>query len=203
MADQATKTSAIDLKAFAGKTVVITGGTGSFGTTMARFLGAAGVGEVRVFSRDEAKQDQMRQKYADLPMQYYLGDVRDAGSIRRAVRGADMLFHAAALKQVPSCEFFPMEAVKTNVEGSDNVIRESIRAGLSSVVALSTDKAVAPINAMGMSKAMMEKIAIAAARSGAGDTGHLGRAVRQRADVPWLGGPAVSVHKSKRASRSP
>ncbi len=171
MAKQAPdSTSAIDLKSFAGKTVVITGGTGSFGTTMAKFLSAAGVAEVRVFSRDEAKQDQMRQKFAHLPLQYYLGDVRDPGSIRRCIRGADMLFHAAALKQVPSCEFFPMEAVRTNVEGSDNVIRESIRAGLASVVALSTDKAVAPINAMGMSKAMMEKIAIAAARAGAGDT---------------------------------
>lgn len=155
---------------FAGKTVVITGGTGSFGTTMAQHLATAGVGEVRIFSRDEAKQDLMRQKFSGLPFRYYIGDVRDPDSLERCLRGANMLFHAAALKQVPSCEFFPMEAVRTNVDGSYNVIREAYRAGLESCVALSTDKAVAPINAMGLSKAMMEKVAIAAARSGLGDT---------------------------------
>lgn len=160
----------IDPSRFAAKSVVITGGTGSFGTTMAQYLATCDVGEVRIFSRDEAKQDLMRQKFADLPFRYYLGDVRDPDSLERCLKGADLLFHAAALKQVPSCEFFPMEAVRTNVVGSDNVIRSAVRAGISSVVALSTDKAVAPINAMGMSKAMMEKLAIAAARSGAGET---------------------------------
>ena len=155
---------------FTEKTVVITGGTGSFGTTMAEHLARSGVGQVRIFSRDEAKQDLMRQKYADYPFQYYIGDVRDPESLERCLRGAHMLFHAAALKQVPSCEYFPMEAVRTNVEGSHNVIREAHRAGLESCVALSTDKAVSPINAMGMSKAMMEKVVIAAARSGLGDT---------------------------------
>jgi UDP-N-acetylglucosamine 4,6-dehydratase/5-epimerase len=155
---------------FSDKTVVITGGTGSFGTTMAEHLAVSGVKEVRIFSRDEAKQDLMRQKYSGHPFRFYIGDVRDAESLERCLRGANMLFHAAALKQVPSCEFFPMEAVRTNVEGSHNVIREAHRAGLESCVALSTDKAVSPINAMGMSKSLMEKVVIAAARSGLGDT---------------------------------
>ncbi len=165
-----TRLTGRDAANFAGKTVVITGGTGSFGTTMAQHLATVGVREVRIFSRDEAKQDQMRQRFSGFPFRYYLGDVRDPDSLERCVRGAEMLFHAAALKQVPSCEFFPMEAVRTNVEGSYNVLREAHRAGLESCVALSTDKAVSPINAMGLSKAMMEKVVVAAARSGLGDT---------------------------------
>ena len=155
---------------FTGQIVVITGGTGSFGTTMAQHLAVSGVGEVRIFSRDEAKQNQMRNRFSGMPFRYYLGDVRDTESLQRCLNGAHMLFHAAALKQVPSCEFFPIEAVRTNVEGSANVIREAIRAGLRSCVGLSTDKAVAPINAMGLSKALMEKVFVAAARSGSGDT---------------------------------
>lgn len=140
-------------------TVLITGGTGSFGHTVAAKLLREGVGEVRIFSRDEAKQDQMRHELRDSRLRFYLGDVRDFGGVERAVRGVDHVFHAAALKQVPSCEFFPMEAVRTNVVGSENVVRASDHAGVRSVVCLSTDKAVYPVNAMGMSKALMEKVA--------------------------------------------
>ena len=157
MTDPAPTLAAAPAADFSNKIVVITGGTGSFGTTMAQHLAASGVGEVRIFSRDEAKQDQMRNRFSGQPFRYYLGDVRDSLSLERCLTGADMLFHAAALKQVPSCEFFPMEAVRTNVEGSANVIRESVQAGLRSCVGLSTDKAVAPINSMGLSKALMEK----------------------------------------------
>lgn len=144
--------------------VLITGGTGSFGRTFLERLLATGVEEVRVFSRDEEKQDMLRHKLGDDRVRYHIGDVRDAESIRRAMRGVDAVFHAAALKQVPSCEFFPIEAIRTNVMGSENVIRAAIDAGVGRVVCLSTDKAVFPINAMGMSKAMMEKVAQAAAR---------------------------------------
>lgn len=142
-----------------GKRVLITGGTGSFGHTVARQLLAAGADEVRVFSRDEAKQDRMRHELADPRLRFYLGDVRAPRSVERAVAGVDYVFHAAALKQVPSCEFFPMEAVATNVNGSENVIRAAEAAGVASVVCLSTDKAVYPVNAMGMTKALMEKVA--------------------------------------------
>lgn len=141
------------------KTVLVTGGTGSFGHTVATKLLDRGAGEVRIFSRDEAKQDLMRHEIPDPRLRFYVGDVRDAKSVERAVRGVDYVFHAAALKQVPSCEFFPMEAVKTNVNGSENVILAAADAGVSSVVCLSTDKAVYPVNAMGMSKALMEKVA--------------------------------------------
>jgi len=144
--------------------VTITGGTGSFGSTMARHLLTQGVGEVRIFSRDESKQDAMRHAVADDRMRFYIGDVRDRGSVERVVRGTDLVFHAAALKQVPSGEFFPMEAVATNVIGSANVLHASVEAGVKSVVCLSTDKAVYPINAMGMTKALMEKTAFAIAR---------------------------------------
>lgn len=144
---------------YADKTVLVTGGTGSFGHTVAAKLLRDGAGEVRVFSRDEAKQDLMRHELPDDRLRFYVGDVRDALSVQRAVRGVDYVFHAAALKQVPSCEFFPMEAVKTNVQGSENVILAAADAGVSSVVCLSTDKAVYPVNAMGMSKAIMEKVA--------------------------------------------
>ncbi len=149
----------------ADTTVCITGGTGSFGSTMARHLLDAGVGGVHVFSRDEAKQDQMRRRFEDARLKFFLGDVRDPDSVASAVRGADYVFHAAALKQVPSCEFFPQQAVKTNVVGSHNVIEAAAAAGVRTVVCLSTDKAVYPVNAMGMSKALMEKTAHAFART--------------------------------------
>jgi len=150
-----------------GATVVITGGTGSFGSTMANHLLSKDVGEVRIFSRDEAKQDAMRHKVADPRVRFFLGDTRDQESVNRVVRGSDLIFHAAALKQVPSAEFFPLEAVKTNINGSANVLRSGIDHGVKGVVCLSTDKAVYPINAMGMTKAVMEKTAQAFARDSA------------------------------------
>ena len=148
----------------ANSIITITGGTGSFGSTMARYLLSQNAGQVRIFSRDEAKQDSLRHVLDDERVRFYVGDVRDALSVRNVVKGSDLVFHAAALKQVPSCEFFPLEAVATNVLGSANVLRESIDAGVKSVVCLSTDKAVYPINAMGMSKALMEKTAMSFAR---------------------------------------
>lgn len=145
-----------------GKIVLITGGTGSFGNTVAKaLLKRDDIKQIRILSRDEAKQDQMRHAINDDRLRFYLGDVRDFTSVERAVRSVDYVFHAAALKQVPSCEFFPLEAVRTNVVGSENVVRAADQAGVSSLVCLSTDKAVYPVNAMGMSKAMMEKIAVA------------------------------------------
>ena len=148
-----------------GATLAITGGTGSFGSTMARYALAQGVRYVNVFSRDEAKQDDMRRAFNDERVRFFLGDVRDRDSIRPALRGVDYVFHAAALKQVPSCEFFPQQAVLTNVIGSDNVVTVAAEAGVRSLVCLSTDKAVYPINAMGMTKALMEKFVQAFARS--------------------------------------
>ncbi|MEN3610770.1 polysaccharide biosynthesis protein [Plantactinospora sp. ZYX-F-223] len=148
----------------AGRRVLITGGTGSFGQTMVRRLLDQDVGEVRVLSRDEAKQDLMRHRLGDDRVRYHVGDVRDYDSMLRASRGVDFVFHAAALKQVPSCEFFPLEAVRTNVLGSANVVEAAERNGVSSVVVLSTDKAVYPVNAMGMSKALMEKVVQSHAR---------------------------------------
>ena len=145
-------------------TVVITGGTGSFGSTMAKHLLERDAAEVRIFSRDEAKQDAMRHAIADPRVRFFLGDTRDPESVERVVRGTDLIFHAAALKQVPSAEFFPLEAVKTNINGSANVLRSAIENGVKGVVCLSTDKAVYPINAMGMTKALMEKTAQAFAR---------------------------------------
>ena len=147
-----------------GSTVVITGGTGSFGSNMARHLLNKKVSEIRIFSRDEAKQDAMRHSLADNRVRFFIGDTRDSESVERAIRGADLVFHAAALKQVPSAEFFPLEAVKTNINGSANVLRSAIENEVKAVVCLSTDKAVYPINAMGMSKALMEKTAQAFAR---------------------------------------
>ena len=144
--------------------VVITGGTGSFGAVMARNALDKGASEVRILSRDEAKQDAMRHALSDSRARFYIGDTRDQESVNRALRNADLVFHAAALKQVPSAEFFPLEAVKTNVNGSANVLRAAIDLEVSSVVCLSTDKAVYPINAMGMTKALMEKTAMAFAR---------------------------------------
>jgi UDP-glucose 4-epimerase len=145
--------------------VTITGGTGSFGQTMAKSLLTENVKEIRIFSRDETKQELMRNSFRDERLRFFIGDVRDPDSASSAIRGSNYVFHAAALKQVPSCEFFPMQAVATNVTGSSNVIEAAIRNEVESVVCLSTDKAVYPINAMGMSKAMMEKVAQSFARS--------------------------------------
>ncbi len=150
---------------FKGKTLLITGGTGSFGNAvLERFLDTD-IAEVRIFSRDEKKQDDMRKKYASDKLKFYIGDVRNLESIRDAVRDVDYIFHAAALKQVPSCEFFPMEAVRTNILGTDNVLTAAIDEGVKKVVCLSTDKAAYPINAMGTSKAMMEKVIVAKSRN--------------------------------------
>ncbi|MFJ5872525.1 polysaccharide biosynthesis protein [Dietzia maris] len=148
-----------------GATIAITGGTGSFGSTMARYLLDQGVAKIHVFSRDEAKQDEMRSRMDEPRLKFFVGDVRDRESVENAFVGADFVFHAAALKQVPSCEFFPDQAVKTNVDGSRNVITAAHKLGVKSVVCLSTDKAVYPVNAMGMSKALMEKTAQAFARN--------------------------------------
>ncbi|AOT05156.1 polysaccharide biosynthesis protein [Arthrobacter sp. U41] len=150
---------------FKGKTLLITGGTGSFGNTVLKHFLHTDIGEIRIFSRDEKKQDDMRKAYNNDKLKFYIGDVRNIESVREAVRGVDYIFHAAALKQVPSCEFFPMEAVRTNVLGTDNVLTAAIDAGVKKVVCLSTDKAAYPINAMGTSKAMMEKIVIAKSRN--------------------------------------
>ncbi|SCL48752.1 UDP-glucose 4-epimerase [Micromonospora eburnea] len=147
-----------------GSRVLITGGTGSFGQTMVRRLLDRGVAEVRILSRDEAKQDAMRRVLGDDRVRYHVGDVRNADSVLRASRGVDHVFHAAALKQVPSCEFFPLEAMRTNIVGSANVIDAAEQCGVRSVVLLSTDKAVYPVNAMGLTKALMEKLAQAHAR---------------------------------------
>lgn len=148
-----------------GSVVTITGGTGSFGSTMTRHLLTQDVSEIRVFSRDESKQDSMRHSIHDPRVRFYIGDVRNEKSVRQVIKGTDLVFHAAALKQVPSGEFFPMEAVATNVTGSANVLEACLEFGVKSVVCLSTDKAVYPINAMGMSKALMEKTAMAYARN--------------------------------------
>ncbi|MEJ8574511.1 polysaccharide biosynthesis protein [Microbaculum marinum] len=146
------------------KTILITGGTGSFGSVMVQHALRRGAREIRILSRDEEKQDTMRNRLREARLSFYIGDVRDIGSVDRAMAGVDLVFHAAALKQVPSCEFFPMEAVRTNVMGSSNVIDSAIANGIERVVCLSTDKAVLPINAMGMSKALMEKLVQAASR---------------------------------------
>lgn len=150
---------------FKNKRLLITGGTGSFGNAvLRRFLGSD-IKEIRIFSRDEKKQDDMRKAFNSEKLKFYIGDVRDAQSISMAMRGVDYVFHAAALKQVPSCEFYPLEAVKTNVLGTENVLESAIFHGVSRVVCLSTDKAVYPINAMGISKAMMEKVIVAKSRN--------------------------------------
>ena len=159
-----------DLSGFSGATLMITGGTGSFGNTVLKHFLTTDIGEIRIFSRDEKKQDDMRHALqAHCPehankVKFYIGDVRNLQSIRDAMPGVDYIFHAAALKQVPSCEFFPMEAVRTNVEGTDNMLHAAIEAGVKRVVCLSTDKAAYPINAMGISKAMMEHVIYANAR---------------------------------------
>ena len=156
---------------FSGATLLITGGTGSFGNAVLNRFLATDIGEIRIFSRDEKKQDDMRHEFqAKMPevahkISFYIGDVRDLASVKNAMHGVDYIFHAAALKQVPSCEFFPIEAVKTNVLGTENVLTAAIEAGVKNVVCLSTDKAAYPVNAMGTSKAMMEKVVVAKART--------------------------------------
>jgi UDP-N-acetylglucosamine 4,6-dehydratase len=160
----------IDMSLFTGKTLMITGGTGSFGNAVLNRFLTTDIGEIRIFSRDEKKQDDMRHEYqAKYPkyaekIKFYIGDVRSLESVRGAMHGVDYIFHAAALKQVPSCEFFPMEAVRTNVIGTDNVLTAAIEAGVKSVICLSTDKAAYPINAMGITKAIEEKVAVAKSR---------------------------------------
>ena len=149
---------------FQDKTLLVTGGTGSFGNAVARRFLESGLKEIRIFSRDEKKQDDMRKHYMHDKLKFYLGDVRDANSVEDAMRGVDYVFHAAALKQVPSCEFYPLQAVKTNVLGTENVLEAAVTLGVQRVICLSTDKAVYPINAMGISKAMMEKVAVAKSR---------------------------------------
>lgn len=153
---------------FAQKKLLITGGTGSFGNAVLRRFLNTEIGEIRILSRDEKKQDDMRHQYRSPKVKFYIGDVRNIDSLREAVSGVDYIFHAAALKQVPSCEFYPMEAVRTNVVGTDNLLQAALESGVGKVVVLSTDKAAYPINAMGMSKALMEKIMVARARSAAG-----------------------------------
>ncbi|WP_285945169.1 polysaccharide biosynthesis protein [Thomasclavelia cocleata] len=156
---------------FKGKTLMITGGTGSFGNAVLNRFITSDIGEIRIFSRDELKQDNMRHEYqAKYPqfynkLKFYIGDVRDINSVRNAMHGVDYIFHAAALKQVPSCEFFPIEAVKTNVLGTENVLTAAIEAGVKRIICLSTDKAAYPVNAMGTSKAMMEKVIVAKSRT--------------------------------------
>lgn len=150
---------------FSDKVLLITGGTGSFGNAVLRRFLHSDLREIRIFSRDEKKQDDMRKKYNNPKVKFYIGDVRDYQSVLNVVRGVDFVFHAAALKQVPSCEFHPLEAVKTNVLGTENVLEAAITCGVKRVVVLSTDKAVYPINAMGISKAMMEKVAVAKSRN--------------------------------------
>ena len=159
------------MNTFKDKTLLITGGTGSFGNAVLKRFLTTNIGEIRIFSRDEKKQDDMRHEYqAAYPeyankLKFYIGDVRDIASVRNAMHGVDYIFHAAALKQVPSCEFFPMEAVRTNVIGTDNVLTAAIEAGVKVIIGLSTDKAAYPVNAMGTSKAMMEKVIVAKSRT--------------------------------------
>ena len=159
------------MNSFKDKTLLITGGTGSFGNAVLKRFLTTDIGEIRIFSRDEKKQDDMRHEYqAAYPeyankLKFYIGDVRDIASVRNAMHGVDYIFHAAALKQVPSCEFFPMEAVRTNVIGTDNVLTAAIEAGVKVIIGLSTDKAAYPVNAMGTSKAMMEKVIVAKSRT--------------------------------------
>ncbi|MBU3197735.1 polysaccharide biosynthesis protein [Clostridium estertheticum] len=150
---------------FKNKTLLITGGTGSFGNAVLKRFLSTDIGEIRIFSRDEKKQDDMRKIYNNDKVKFYIGDVRDLASVKNAMYGVDYIFHAAALKQVPSCEFFPLEAVKTNVLGTDNVLTAAIEGGVKKVICLSTDKAAYPINAMGISKAMMEKVFVAKSKT--------------------------------------
>jgi UDP-glucose 4-epimerase len=154
----------MDLSLFSGQTLLITGGTGTFGNAVVDMAGKAGFGKIRIFSRDEKKQDDMRNRLKNADVSFYLGDVRNYDSVLHAMRGVDFVFHAAALKQVPSCEFFPIEAVQTNTLGAENVMNAALASDVSKMIVLSTDKAVYPVNAMGMSKALMEKCMVAKAR---------------------------------------
>lgn len=181
--------------------VTITGGTGSFGSIMVRHVLSHGAAEVRVFSRDEAKQDSMRHDVADDRVKFYVGDVRDQLSVGQVVKGSDLVFHAAALKQVPSCEFFPLEAVATNVQGSANVLRSAIEFDVKSVVCLSTDKAVYPINAMGMSKALMEKTAMAFARNNQKSRTRI--SITRYGNVMYSRGSVIPLFISQILSRKP
>ena len=153
---------------FDKKTLLVTGGTGSFGNAVVSKFKDSDIKEIRIFSRDELKQDEMRKLYNNEKLKFHIGDVRDHNSVEDVMRGVDYLFHAAALKQVPSCEFHPMQAVKTNIIGTENILNSAINAGVKKVIVLSTDKAVYPINAMGVSKAMMERVAVAKGRNVAG-----------------------------------
>ena len=155
---------------FSGKTLLITGGTGTFGNAVLRRFLETDIREIRIFSRDEKKQDDMRNRYSDPKLKFYIGDVRNESSLKEVLRGVDFVFQAAALKQVPSCEFFPLEALRTNALGTENMLNAAIHAGVKRVIVLSTDKAVYPINAMGISKAMMEKLAVAKSRIAGLDT---------------------------------
>ena len=150
---------------FKDKKILISGGTGSFGNAILRRLLVTDIEEIRIFSRDELKQDDMRKLYNNNKLKFYIGDVRDTNSINDAMKGVDYVFHAAALKQVPSCEFYPMQAVKTNIVGTENILNSAINTGVQKVIVLSTDKAVYPINAMGISKAMMERVVVAKGRN--------------------------------------
>jgi UDP-N-acetylglucosamine 4,6-dehydratase len=150
---------------FSGKKLLITGGTGSFGSTMLRKIIKTNLREIRIFSRDEKKQEDLRKKFNNSNLKFIIGDIRDYSSVKNATKNIDFIFHAAALKQVPSCEFFPDQAIKTNTTGTLNIIEASIENNVKKLVCLSTDKAVYPINAMGMSKALMEKIALASCRN--------------------------------------
>lgn len=155
----------MNVGAFTCKTLLITGGTGSFGNAVLKKFLDTDIGQIRIFSRDEKKQDDMRKEYNNDKIKFYIGDVRDLQSVKNAMFGVNYIFHAAALKQVPSCEFFPLEAVKTNILGTDNVLTAAINEGVKKVICLSTDKAAYPINAMGISKAMMEKVFIAKSKT--------------------------------------
>jgi UDP-N-acetylglucosamine 4,6-dehydratase len=175
---------------FSDKILLIPGGTGSFGNAVLRRFLDSDLREIRILSRDEKKQDDMRKRYNDSKLKFYIGDVRDANLYLNAVRGVDFIYHAAALKQVPSCEFHPLEAVKTNVLGTENVLEAAINCGVQRVVCLSTDKAVYPINAMGISKAMMEKV-MWPSRAIVDSDGDLRYPLRQCDGLARLGDPAV------------
>src|SRR5260370_32224777 len=185
-----------------GATVVVTGGSGSFGSTMVRRLLAQDAAEVRILSRDEAKQDDMRRNLANPRARFYVGDVRDYSSVADAMRGVHLVFHAAALKQVPSCEFFPAQAVRTNIVGSANVIEAAGEAGVRSVVCLSTDKAVYPINAMGMTKALMEKTVQAKAHALGAQAGTVLSCVRY-GNVLYTRGSAAPLFVSQILDKRP
>ena len=177
---------------FTNKTILITGGTGSFGNAVIQNMLSSDIGQIRVFSRDEKKQEDMRLSLRDERIRFYIGDVRQYNSIHEALKGVNFVFHAAALKQVPSCEFYPMEAVRTNILGAENVLNAALANGVERMIVLSTDKAVYPINAMGMSKALMEKITIAKSRLlGLQDTISVCNALRQRHGLARLGDSAV------------